>query len=47
VTVSARSVHAAELAPGTGTGTSTGSGGGRRREEAPEQLTMRRLRAAD
>jgi DNA recombination protein RmuC len=41
VTVSARSVHAPELDAGPG------EGGGRRRDDKPEQLTMRRLRAAD
>jgi DNA recombination protein RmuC len=41
VTVSARSVHAAELDAGPG------EGGRRRRDDNPEQLTMRRLRAAD
>jgi DNA recombination protein RmuC len=52
VTVSARSVHAAELAT-DGTGNGSGSGNGRRRvrEEDPwvEQLTLppRRLRAAE
>jgi DNA recombination protein RmuC len=39
VTVSARSVHAAELAPGA-----AGKGAA---DPVPEQLTMRRLRAAD
>jgi DNA recombination protein RmuC len=40
VTVSARSVHAAELAPGAGDER-------RPPDNVPEQLTMRRLRAAD
>ena len=43
VTVSARSVHAPELDAGPG----PGERGGRRRDDKPEQLTMRRLRAAD
>ncbi|HUB03911.1 MAG TPA: DNA recombination protein RmuC [Solirubrobacteraceae bacterium] len=42
VTVSARSVHAAELGAGDG-----GAGEPRRRDDGHEQLTMRRLRAAD
>jgi hypothetical protein len=39
VTVSARSVHAPELG--------AGAGDRRRQDDVPEQLTMRRLRAAD
>ena len=42
VTVSARSVHAAELGAGE-----LGAGEPRRRDDGHEQLTMRRLRAAD
>ena len=42
VTVSARSVHAAELVAGE-----LGAGEPRRRDDGHEQLTMRRLRAAD
>jgi len=42
VTVSARSVHAAELGAGD-----PGAGEPRRRDDGHEQLTMRRLRAAD
>jgi DNA recombination protein RmuC len=43
VTLSARSVHAPELAAGAG----ESDGAGRRGEPVPEQLVMRRLRAAD
>ena len=39
VTVSARSVHASEL--------NAGAGERRPQDDVPEQLTMRRLRAAD
>ena len=42
VTVSARSVHAAELEPAPAPARRRG----RRRDDAPEQLTMRRLRGA-
>jgi DNA recombination protein RmuC len=44
VTVSARSVHAAELAPGPGR---RGGGGAEEPDQLGEQLTMRRLRAAE
>ncbi len=44
VTVSARSVHAAELGPGP---TGRGDGGAGEPDQPGEQLTMRRLRAAE